>query len=156
MCQHQHLRLAAGSGAAAPKAGLPVAICRFCLGSNKVLQVALGRTAAEEYQPQTSELASRIRGSVGLVFTRMPHEEVRGHATALCGRGVSVKLCMQETGCMLKSMYASALVRHPRLARACLHAHACLNTATHMDACANMPVPCATPQHAPACCSLLR
>ncbi|KAK9787269.1 hypothetical protein WJX73_005808 [Symbiochloris irregularis] len=50
--------------------------CKFCLGSNKVLKVALGRTAAEEYQPQTSELANRIRGNVGLLFTSMAHEEI--------------------------------------------------------------------------------
>ena len=49
---------------------------RFCLGSNKVLQVALGRSAEEEVQTHISELANRIQGSVGLIFTTLPQQEV--------------------------------------------------------------------------------
>lgn len=49
---------------------------KFCLGSNKVLQVALGRSEADECQPQASEIAKRIRGSVGLIFTSLPQQEV--------------------------------------------------------------------------------
>jgi len=49
---------------------------RFCLGSNKVLQVALGITAADEYRTSLSELATRIRGSSGLLFSRLPREEI--------------------------------------------------------------------------------
>lgn len=50
------------------------------MGSNKVLQVALGRSAEEEYQPQTSELAGRIRGSVGLIFTSLEQQQVQSAA----------------------------------------------------------------------------
>ena len=49
---------------------------KFCLGSNKVLQVALGTTAAEEHRPNLSLLAERIRGSSGLLFTRLPRAEI--------------------------------------------------------------------------------
>ena len=50
--------------------------CRFCMGSNKVLQVALGRSESDECQPNISQLAKRINGSVGLFFTGLPHSEV--------------------------------------------------------------------------------
>jgi len=49
---------------------------RFCMGSNKVLQVALGRDASDEYKQNISELSNRIRGRIGLFFTKLPQAEV--------------------------------------------------------------------------------
>ena len=50
--------------------------CRFCLGSNKVLRVALGHDDTDEYRPSLARLSDNISGSVGLFFTRLPHDEV--------------------------------------------------------------------------------
>ena len=49
---------------------------RFCLGSNKVLRVALGHDEADEYRQNLARLSERISGSVGLFFTSLPHDEV--------------------------------------------------------------------------------
>ncbi|KAL3161869.1 hypothetical protein ABBQ38_008959 [Trebouxia sp. C0009 RCD-2024] len=49
---------------------------RFCMGSNKVLQVALGRQESDEYKQNISELSNRIRGKIGLFFTKLPQPEV--------------------------------------------------------------------------------
>lgn len=49
---------------------------KFCMGSNKVLRVALGHEASNEYRDNLSQLAERIRGSTGLFFTKLPREEV--------------------------------------------------------------------------------
>ena len=46
------------------------------MGSTGVLQVALGRSAADEYGANLSELSRRIVGNVGLFFTKLPREEV--------------------------------------------------------------------------------
>lgn len=46
------------------------------MGSNKVLGVALGRDESQEYKPNLSKLAADVQGNVGLLFTRLPHEEV--------------------------------------------------------------------------------
>lgn len=50
---------------------------RFCMGSNKVLRVALGHDAADEYRDNLSQLAERIRGATGLLFTSLPRERVQ-------------------------------------------------------------------------------
>ena len=50
--------------------------CRFCMGSNKVLKVALGREESDEYKQNISELSNRIRGKIGLFFTKLPQQEV--------------------------------------------------------------------------------
>eukprot|EP00050_Salpingoeca_kvevrii_P011280 m.14208 g.14208 ORF g.14208 m.14208 type:complete len:220 (+) comp3350_c0_seq2:33-692(+) len=42
---------------------------RFFFGKNKVMQVALGRTAETEYQENIREIANRLVGNVGLLFT---------------------------------------------------------------------------------------
>eukprot|EP00955_Chlamydomonas_euryale_P074654 362094-Chlamydomonas_euryale.AAC.7 len=56
------------------------------MGSNKVLQVALGRDEADEVQPNIHLLSERIKGNVGLLFTDMAREEVRGSAHVLLWR----------------------------------------------------------------------
>ena len=55
----------------------PNLTCRFCMGSNKVLQVALGRDASDEYKQNISELSNKIRGRIGLFFTKLPKAEVQ-------------------------------------------------------------------------------
>lgn len=46
------------------------------MGSNKVLKVALGREESDEYKQNISELSNRIRGKIGLFFTKLPQHEV--------------------------------------------------------------------------------
>jgi mRNA turnover protein 4 len=46
------------------------------MGSNKMLQVALGKTPADEYRTNLHLLSERLRGHVGLFFTSLPREEV--------------------------------------------------------------------------------
>lgn len=50
--------------------------CRFCLGSNKVLKVALGKSETDEHKPNLHLMSERIKGSVGLFFTTMPRDKV--------------------------------------------------------------------------------
>ena len=56
------------------------------MGSTRVLQVAMGRTEADEYKANLSQLTERVRGSVGLFFTKLPRHEARqgawAHSTA--------------------------------------------------------------------------
>ncbi|CAI9103907.1 OLC1v1002497C1 [Oldenlandia corymbosa var. corymbosa] len=47
---------------------------RFFLGSNKVMQVALGRSAAEEMRPGLYKVSKLLRGNSGLCFTNLPKE----------------------------------------------------------------------------------
>jgi hypothetical protein len=47
------------------------------MGSNKVLQLALGKTPADELAPNLSMLSARLAGQVGLMFTHMSKEQVR-------------------------------------------------------------------------------
>lgn len=49
---------------------------RFILGSNKIMQVALGRTDADEYKVNLHLLAERLKGDVGLFCTNLDHEQV--------------------------------------------------------------------------------
>ncbi|PON67533.1 Ribosomal protein [Trema orientale] len=49
---------------------------RFFLGSNKVMQVALGRSAADEITPNVHKVSKLLRGDAGLLCTNMPKEEV--------------------------------------------------------------------------------
>lgn len=49
---------------------------RFFLGSNKVMQVALGRSVSDEIQPGLHKVSKFLRGNTGLFLTNMPKEEV--------------------------------------------------------------------------------
>ncbi|XP_047318404.1 mRNA turnover protein 4 homolog [Impatiens glandulifera] len=49
---------------------------RFFLGSNKVMQVALGRSVSDEIKPGIYNLSKLLRGNSGLCFTNLPKGEV--------------------------------------------------------------------------------
>eukprot|EP00951_Prasinocladus_malaysianus_P012895 scaffold96506_cov42-Prasinocladus_malaysianus.AAC.1 len=49
---------------------------RFVLGNGKVLRVALGKTASDEYQQNLHEVSDRMAGNSGLFFTNLPDAEV--------------------------------------------------------------------------------
>ncbi|XP_022547513.1 mRNA turnover protein 4 homolog isoform X2 [Brassica napus] len=49
---------------------------RFFLGSNKVMQVALGRSASDEIRPGIFKASKLLHGDAGLLVTDMPKEEV--------------------------------------------------------------------------------
>ncbi|KAK9828885.1 hypothetical protein WJX72_002587 [[Myrmecia] bisecta] len=49
---------------------------RFCMGSTKVLKVALGHNETDEYRANMWQMSERIKGSVGLFFTKLPREKV--------------------------------------------------------------------------------
>lgn len=49
---------------------------RFFLGANKVLQVALGKDAANEHRAGLSKCSELIEGHRGLLFTTLPKEEI--------------------------------------------------------------------------------
>lgn len=57
------------------------------MGSNKVLQVALGKTAADELRTNLSQLSEKLVGQVGLLFTQMSKEQVRGQQSTWAGGG---------------------------------------------------------------------
>ncbi|XP_052179294.1 uncharacterized protein LOC127792762 [Diospyros lotus] len=50
---------------------------RFFLGSNKVMQVAIGRSVADEIRPGLHKISKLLRGDSGLCFTNLPKEEVQ-------------------------------------------------------------------------------
>lgn len=50
---------------------------RFFLGSNKVMQVALGRSVADEIRPGLHKISKLVRGDSGLCFTNLSKEEVQ-------------------------------------------------------------------------------
>ncbi|KAK4405059.1 turnover protein 4 [Sesamum angolense] len=49
---------------------------RFFLGSNKVMQVALGRSVADEIRPGLHKISKRLHGDSGLCLTSLPKEDV--------------------------------------------------------------------------------
>ncbi|XP_010264572.1 PREDICTED: mRNA turnover protein 4 homolog [Nelumbo nucifera] len=49
---------------------------RFFLGSNKVMQISLGRSIADEVRPGIHKVSKILRGNAGLYFTNLPKEEV--------------------------------------------------------------------------------
>ena len=52
------------------------ATSRIFLGKNKLLQIALGRTSEEELFDNLHQVSSKIVGSVGLLLTNQPRQEV--------------------------------------------------------------------------------
>ena len=57
---------------------------RMFLGKNKLLQIALGRTAEEEYADNLQHMAKRIHGgSVGLLFTSQSPQQVEEYFAQL-------------------------------------------------------------------------
>ncbi|KAF6000542.1 mRNA turnover 4 [Cyanidiococcus yangmingshanensis] len=56
---------------------LPEGGGRLFLGSNKVLQVALGRTPEEAYGPDLDLVATNLRGKRGLLFSNATCSEIR-------------------------------------------------------------------------------
>lgn len=49
---------------------------RFFLGSNKVMQVSLGRSVADEVRPGLHKVSKLLRGDSGLCCTNLPTDEV--------------------------------------------------------------------------------
>jgi len=49
---------------------------RFFFGKNKVMQVALGRTAGEAYRENLHQVAGALLGNVGMLMTNRPRAEV--------------------------------------------------------------------------------
>ncbi|CAJ2649135.1 mRNA turnover protein 4 homolog [Trifolium pratense] len=49
---------------------------RFFLGSNKVMQVALGRSPSDEIKPNLHKVSKLLRGNAGMVFTNLSREEI--------------------------------------------------------------------------------
>mmetsp|Transcript_5365 Transcript_5365/g.7739 ORF Transcript_5365/g.7739 Transcript_5365/m.7739 type:complete len:230 (-) Transcript_5365:209-898(-) len=56
---------------------------RIMLGKNKLLQISLGRTAEEEFSENLRHVAKLISGSVGLLFTSRPRDEVEEYFSTL-------------------------------------------------------------------------
>ncbi|KAL2537093.1 Ribosomal protein L10 family protein [Forsythia ovata] len=50
---------------------------RFFLGSNKVMQVALGRSVADEIRPGLHKVSKLLRGDSGTYFTSLPKEDIQ-------------------------------------------------------------------------------
>jgi len=49
---------------------------RIILGKNKLLQIALGKTTEDEYSDNLRQVSKLISGSVGILLTNRPREEV--------------------------------------------------------------------------------
>ncbi|KAK9929481.1 hypothetical protein M0R45_026577 [Rubus argutus] len=49
---------------------------RFFLGSNKVMQIALGRSESDEIKDGLHKVSEVLHGNAGLCFTNLPKEEV--------------------------------------------------------------------------------
>lgn len=49
---------------------------RFIFGKNRVMQLALGRSDADEAEPELHKLSSRLRGQCGLLFTQKSSDDV--------------------------------------------------------------------------------
>ena len=48
------------------------------MGSNRLMQVALGKGQEDEQKAGLHQLSERLRGPVGLFFTSLPRDEARG------------------------------------------------------------------------------
>ena len=51
----------------------------FFFGSNKVMQVAIGRTPEDEIKPEYHHIAERLRGTCGLCFSNKSKEEITAY-----------------------------------------------------------------------------
>ncbi|KAM2375719.1 hypothetical protein ACFXTH_044444 [Malus domestica] len=49
-----------------------VVVFRFFLGSNKVMQIALGRSESDEIRPGLHQISKVLHGDAGLCFTNLP------------------------------------------------------------------------------------
>ncbi|KAI3908290.1 hypothetical protein MKX01_027312 [Papaver californicum] len=49
---------------------------RFFLGSNKVMQISLGRSVSDEIRPRLHKVSKLLHGNAGLFFTNLPKEEI--------------------------------------------------------------------------------
>lgn len=56
---------------------------RIFLGKNKLLQIALGRTPEEEHADNLRHVAKLTSGSIGLLLTSQPNEEVEAYFLGL-------------------------------------------------------------------------
>jgi mRNA turnover protein 4 len=56
---------------------------RIFLGKNKLLQIALGKTPEEEYSDNLRHVAKLTTGSVGLLLTSQPREDVESYFAEL-------------------------------------------------------------------------
>ncbi|CAM9350227.1 unnamed protein product [Ectocarpus sp. 13 AM-2016] len=56
---------------------------RFFMGKNKVMILALGKSEQDEYKDNLRQVSKRLKGQVGLLFTRRPAEEVKTYFKAL-------------------------------------------------------------------------
>lgn len=76
---------------------------RFFLGSNKVMQVALGRSVSDEIRPGLHKISKLVHGDSGLCFTNLSKEEVQRlfnefeeHDFARTGATATEKVELQE------------------------------------------------------------
>jgi len=56
---------------------------RIFLGKNKLLQIAMGRTPEEEYGDNLRQVSKLTSGSVGLILTSRPRDEVESYFSSL-------------------------------------------------------------------------
>ncbi|KAI3976867.1 hypothetical protein MKX01_008725 [Papaver californicum] len=49
---------------------------RFFLGSNKVMQISLGRSVSDEIRPGLHKVSKLLHGDAGLCFTNLPKEDI--------------------------------------------------------------------------------
>jgi len=70
---------------------------RFFLGRNKVMQVALGKTQAEELAPGSHNISARLQGTCGLLFTNKPDAEVRAWFSSYSVRDFARSGCVAES-----------------------------------------------------------
>ena len=50
--------------------------CRFFFGKNKVMAIALGKSADDEYKDNLHTISAELKGQTGLLFTNKTKKEV--------------------------------------------------------------------------------
>ena len=58
--------------------------CRFFLGKNKVMMVALGRGVEDEYRDNLHRISRQLTGQRGLLFTNQSKDEVLKYVNLSC------------------------------------------------------------------------